>query len=79
MSLLILNIMIPLAKKNLTDYTWHLPDNYIIHVTIVAGKILLHGNNILLLYLFHILLYMYPDYTVNVVTIAITELSQWFR
>jgi len=26
-----------------------LPDNYIVHVTIVARKILLHGNNTLLL------------------------------
>ena len=26
--------------ENLTDYTWHLPDNYIVHVTIIAEKIL---------------------------------------
>ena len=32
--------------ENLTDYTWHLSDNYIVPVTIVAGKILLHGNKI---------------------------------
>ena len=31
-SLLILNIMIFLG--NLTDYTWYLPDNYHVHVTI---------------------------------------------
>jgi len=61
--------------KNLTYYTWHLPDNYIVHVTIVAGKILLHGNNTLLLYLLYILLYCYPDYTVDVIIVTITELS----
>jgi len=72
MSLLILNIMIYL--KNLTYYTWHLPDNYIVHVTIVDGKILLYGNNIVLFILFTDI--MYPDYTVDVVTVAITELSQ---
>jgi len=54
---LILDIMIPL--EYLTDYTWHLPDNYIVHVTIVAEKILLHGNT-LLLYLLHVMLYWYP-------------------
>ena len=36
--LLILKIMIYL--KNLTDSTWHLPDNNIVHVTITARKIL---------------------------------------
>ena len=34
-SLFILNIMIYLG--NLTDYTWNLPDNCIIHVVIVVG------------------------------------------
>ena len=57
-SLLILNIMIYL--NNLTDYTWYLLDNYIVHVTIVAGKILLYSNNTLMLYLLHVLLYRYP-------------------
>jgi len=61
MSLLILKIMIYL--KNLTDHTWHLPDNYIVHITIVAGKILLHSNNTLLLYLLHIMFSWYPDHT----------------
>jgi len=27
--------------KNLTDYTWHLPDNYNVYVTIISRKILL--------------------------------------
>ena len=48
--LLILNIMIYL--KNLTDYMWHLPDNYIVHVIIIAEKILLYGNTTLILYLY---------------------------
>ena len=56
----------------MTDYTWYLPDNYIVHVIIVAGKILLHGN-ILLLYLLHILLYWYPDHPVDIITVAITD------
>ena len=47
---------------NLTYYTWYLLDNFIVHVTIVVGKILLHGNNTLLLYLLHILLYWYLDH-----------------
>jgi len=56
----------------------NLPDNYTVHVTKFAGKILLHGN-ILLLYLLHVLLYWYPDHTVDIVTVTITELSQWPR
>jgi len=32
-----------------------------------------HGNNTLLLYLLHILLYWYPDHTVDVVSVAITD------
>jgi len=58
MSLLILNIMIYL--KDLTNYKWHLPDNYTINLTIVAGKILLYDNNTLMLYLLHVLSYWYP-------------------
>ena len=34
--LLILNIMIYL--RHLTDYTWYLPDNYHVHVTINCWK-----------------------------------------
>jgi len=71
MSLLILTSWYHL--KNLTDYTWHLPGNYIVNVTTVAGKILLHGNDTLMLYLLHILLYWYPNHTVDVITIAITD------
>jgi len=26
--------------EELTDYTWHLPNNYNVHVTIITGKIL---------------------------------------
>ena len=90
MSLLIMNIMIFL--KNLTDYKWHLPGNYIVHVIIIAEKILLHGNNTLMLYLLHVLLYRYLIYWhyiscytdilithVDVVTATITELSQWSK
>jgi len=60
-------------QENLTYDIWHLPDNYIVHVIIVVEKILLHGNNTFLLYLLHIMLYRYPDHTVDVVTVAITD------
>ena len=56
----------------------NLLDNYTVHVTKFAEKILLHGNT-LLLYLLHVLLYWYPDHTVDIVTVTITELSQWPR
>ena len=78
MSLLVMNIMISL--EDLTDYNWHLPDNYIVHVTKVTGKILLYGNNIVLLILYtDILLHSYPLYIVDVVTVSITELYQWSK
>jgi len=54
--LLVLNIMIYL--EDLTDYTWHPPDNYNVHVIIVAGKILLHEQHPHVIPI-HILLYWY--------------------
>ena len=74
--------------KNLTDYTWHLPDNYIVHVTIIAEKNIVYSNNIHMLYLLHVMLCWYPVhwhyiscYTgiliihVDVVTMIIAKLS----
>jgi len=78
MSLLIMNIMISL--EDLTDYNWYLPDNHTVHVTKVAGKILLYGNNIILFILYtDILLHLYLVYTIDVFTVSITELSQWSK
>jgi len=46
----------------------------------ITLKILLYGNNIVLLILFTgIMLYRYPDYTVDVVTVTIIELSKWSK
>jgi len=44
----------------------------------ITEKILLYGNKIILfilLYLLHNLLYWYPDYIVDIVTVIIIELS----
>ena len=57
--------------ENLTDYTWHLTDTHTIHVTKVAGKLLLYDNNIVLLILFTDT--MYPDHTVDDVTVTIID------
>jgi len=78
MSLLIMNIMISL--EDLTDYIWYLLDNHTVHITKVAEKILQYDNNIILFILYtDILLHLYPVYIVDVVTVSITELSQWSK
>ena len=58
-SRLLLTVDILFYLRNLTDYTWYLPDNYLVHVTKI-GKILLHGNNTRMFTCYMFLLYRYP-------------------
>ena len=65
--------------RNLTDYTLHLLDNYNVHVTIITGKIL-YTVTITSCYTCYMSCYTGILITdVDVVTVTITELSQWSR